>query len=96
MGKGGGLIEILYAAAGFLHVRRKVYETIRQRHQHLFIVPLLICSTGRTGPTDDCRASDAPILDRPDRGVNRPAMGGPNVPKRPAGRASLGKQAAGR
>lgn len=31
MGKGGGLIEILYAAAGFLHVRREVYETIRQR-----------------------------------------------------------------
>ncbi len=30
MGKDGGLIEILYAAAGFLLVRREVYETVRQ------------------------------------------------------------------
>lgn len=30
-GEGGGLAEVLYAAAGFLHVRRPVYEAIRQR-----------------------------------------------------------------
>src|SRR5262249_25479425 len=30
-GKGGGLLEILYAAGGFLYTRREVYETI-QRH----------------------------------------------------------------
>jgi hypothetical protein len=28
-GQGGGLVEIQYAAAGFLHVRREAYETIR-------------------------------------------------------------------
>jgi hypothetical protein len=28
-GKRGGLVEIKYAAAGFLHVRREAYETIR-------------------------------------------------------------------
>ncbi len=31
VGKGGGLREILYAAAGFLHVRREVYRTIQER-----------------------------------------------------------------
>jgi len=30
-GQGGGLVEIRYAGAGFLLVRRAVYETIRQR-----------------------------------------------------------------
>ena len=30
-GKAGGLTEILYAATGFLHVRREVYETIRTK-----------------------------------------------------------------
>ena len=33
-GKDGGLIEILYAGAGFLHIRREVYLTI-QKLQHL-------------------------------------------------------------
>jgi hypothetical protein len=33
-GAGGGLIEILYAAGGFLHTRRDVYEAIR-RHWNL-------------------------------------------------------------
>ncbi len=32
-GKGGGLLPILYAATGFLHVRREVYETIEQKLQ---------------------------------------------------------------
>ena len=31
VGKGGGLCEILYAGAGFLHVRREVYRTIQER-----------------------------------------------------------------
>jgi hypothetical protein len=31
VGKGGGLCEILYAATGFLHVRREVYTTIQQK-----------------------------------------------------------------
>ena len=30
MGRGSGLVELLYAGAGFLHVRREVYETIRR------------------------------------------------------------------
>jgi hypothetical protein len=30
-GQQGGLVEIDHAAAGFLHVRREVYETIRER-----------------------------------------------------------------
>ena len=30
-GRAGGLIEILYAGTGFLHVRREAYETIRER-----------------------------------------------------------------
>jgi hypothetical protein len=30
-GKGGGLVELLYAATGFLFVRREVYETIQCR-----------------------------------------------------------------
>lgn len=30
-GAGGGLIEILYAATGFLHTRREVYETIQRQ-----------------------------------------------------------------
>ena len=38
-GKQGGLVEIQYAAAGFLHVRREVYETIRDR------LPLPLCNT---------------------------------------------------
>jgi hypothetical protein len=29
-GEGGGLVEIMYAAAGFLHVRREAYESIRE------------------------------------------------------------------
>lgn len=32
-GRGGGLIEILYAAGGFLLTHRKVYEAIRQHEQ---------------------------------------------------------------
>jgi hypothetical protein len=32
-GKEGGLIEILYAAAGFLHVRREVYLAIQRRQR---------------------------------------------------------------
>jgi hypothetical protein len=32
-GKDGGLIEILYAGAGFLHVRREVYFAIQKRQQ---------------------------------------------------------------
>ena len=31
VGNGGGLCEILYAGAGFLHVRREVYRTIQER-----------------------------------------------------------------
>ena len=31
VGKGGGLCEVLYAGAGFLHVRREVYRTIQER-----------------------------------------------------------------
>ncbi len=30
-GVGGGLLEILYAATGFLHTRREVYDAIRQK-----------------------------------------------------------------
>jgi len=30
-GKGGGLVELLYCGAGFLHVRREVYETIQTK-----------------------------------------------------------------
>jgi hypothetical protein len=30
-GKGGGLVELQYAAAGFLHVRREVYESVRDK-----------------------------------------------------------------
>jgi hypothetical protein len=30
-GTGGGLLDILYAATGFLHTRREVYETMRER-----------------------------------------------------------------
>src|SRR5215213_9288621 len=29
-GQAGGLVELLYAATGFLHVRREVYETIQR------------------------------------------------------------------
>jgi hypothetical protein len=32
-GKDGGLVEILYAGAGFMHVRRDVYLTMQQRMQ---------------------------------------------------------------
>jgi hypothetical protein len=38
-GKGGGPTEILYAATGFLHVRRVVYETIQRE------LKLPICNT---------------------------------------------------
>ncbi len=31
VGAGGGLVEILYAGAGFLHVRREVYTAIREK-----------------------------------------------------------------
>ena len=31
VGKGGGLCEILYAGAGFLHVRREVYQNIQEK-----------------------------------------------------------------
>ena len=31
MGKGTGLVEILYAGTGFLHVRREVYTAIREK-----------------------------------------------------------------
>ena len=31
MGKGTGLVEIMYAATGFLHVRRDVYTAIREK-----------------------------------------------------------------
>jgi hypothetical protein len=33
MGEGGGLLEILYAAAGFLLVRRSVFLTVQQQQQ---------------------------------------------------------------
>jgi hypothetical protein len=32
-GEGGGLLQIRYAATGFLHTRRVVYETIAEREQ---------------------------------------------------------------
>lgn len=38
-GKDGGLLEILYAGAGFLHVRREAYETIRDK------LKLPLCNT---------------------------------------------------
>lgn len=38
-GTGGGLIEIRYAGAGFLHVRREAYEQIRTHHH------LPLCNT---------------------------------------------------
>jgi hypothetical protein len=38
-GEDGGLVEIKYAAAGFLHVRREAYETIRDKLQ------LPLCNT---------------------------------------------------
>ena len=31
MGNGSGLVEIMYAATGFLHVRREVYTAIREK-----------------------------------------------------------------
>lgn len=42
LGTGGGLLEIQYAAAGFLHVRREVYETMSSRLQ----LPRCNTSTG--------------------------------------------------
>jgi hypothetical protein len=42
-GKGGGLVEIQHAAAGFLHVRREVYENIRDR----LVLPLCNTRFGR-------------------------------------------------
>jgi predicted O-methyltransferase YrrM len=42
LGAGGGLLEIQYAAAGFLHVRREVYETMSSRLQ----LPRCTASTG--------------------------------------------------
>ena len=44
VGKGGGLCEILYAGAGFLHVRREVYRTIQER---------LVCRPERAFRTAD-------------------------------------------
>jgi hypothetical protein len=49
-GKQGGLIEILYAATGFLHVRREVYERMRlqlelptcHRHSQHPVVPYFL------------------------------------------------------
>jgi hypothetical protein len=38
-GAGGGLVEIRYAGAGFLHVRREAYERIREHHR------LPLCNT---------------------------------------------------
>jgi hypothetical protein len=38
-GDGGGLVEIQYAAAGFLHVRREAYESIRDQ------LKLPLCNT---------------------------------------------------
>ncbi len=32
-GKGGGLVEVLYAGTGFLHVRRQVYQAVQHRLQ---------------------------------------------------------------
>ena len=32
-GQGGGLYEVMYAGAGFLHVRREVYLTVMRHHQ---------------------------------------------------------------
>src|SRR4051794_40823024 len=58
MGKGGGLVEILYAAAGFLLVRRGVFDEIRRQQQlpecHWrsgrptipFFLPLVVASGG--------------------------------------------------
>jgi hypothetical protein len=40
VGTGGGLCEILYAATGFLHVRREVYTTIQQK------LALPVCNEG--------------------------------------------------
>jgi hypothetical protein len=39
LGAGGGLVEIRYAGAGFLHVRREAYERIREHHH------LPLCNT---------------------------------------------------
>ncbi len=44
LGTGGGLIEILYAAGGFLYTRREVYEAI-QRHWNL-----PVCNEGSGKP----------------------------------------------
>ncbi len=44
LGAGGGLIEILYAAGGFLYTRREVYEAI---HQHW---ELPVCNEGSAKP----------------------------------------------
>ncbi len=38
-GESGGLVEIKYAAAGFLHVRRDAYETVREK------LKLPLCNT---------------------------------------------------
>lgn len=45
LGAGGGLIEIRYAATGFLHVRREVYTTIHQR------LELPVCNSWFGRPT---------------------------------------------
>jgi hypothetical protein len=42
-GEGGGLVEIQYAAAGFLHVRREAYEAIRDK----LMLPLCNARFGR-------------------------------------------------
>ena len=43
VGAGGGLVEILYAGAGFLHVRREVYTAIREK----LALPLCNAQFGR-------------------------------------------------
>ncbi len=45
MGKGTALCEILYAATGFLHVRREVYATIQQK------LALPVCNEAFGRPT---------------------------------------------
>jgi hypothetical protein len=43
MGKGTGLIELLYCATGFLHVRREVYQSMQQK----LALPLCNAQFGR-------------------------------------------------
>ena len=60
MGKGTGLVEILYAGTGFLHVRREVYTAIREklalpmcnaqfgRPMVPFFMPMIVDGAGQT------------------------------------------------